>query len=215
MKLFGGPFGQSSIAPLIEHYLKVEKGAKLLPDFLSTYCRGNYATAREIAKKIAVFEEEADTIKDETRRHISSSIFAAVERADILLYLSTQDDIADHYNSIVNLISLRRTTIGPELEKAMVILADRSIDVVVELGKMLMAASGRSPGKAADDFMVVIPQLEHAASVVLEGFIQQVFEHESELDPVSVMLLLRFGEEILDMAKCARNTCDILRRLLS
>ncbi len=215
MKIFGGPFGQSSISPLIEHFLKVEKGAQVMLQFLTAYCDGDFKKAAELAAVVSKLEEEADAIKDETRSRISSSIFAAVERADVLMYLSTQDDIADHYNSIANLLRLRKTVVPQALRDVMLRLAQGSCNVVFELGGLLSAASGKTAGGKSDRFMMTIPKLEHKASETEEEFLQTLFANEHDLDPVSVMMLMRYAEEIMKMGKCARNACDILRRLTS
>ena len=214
MKIFGGPFGHSAVKPLREHYVKIRAGAELLEEFITLYVEGRFEEAAETARRIEKLEEEADTIKDETRRHLSSSIFAAVVRPDVLLYLSTQDDIADHYTRVVSVLSMRRTKIVEELEGPLRELVTASLAVVFELGGML-ESSGKGKGEAeADAFSARIPRLEHEAAEAETAYLKRLFSLESRMDPLSVMLLMEMGEDVLNMAKRARNACDILRRIV-
>ena len=215
MKFLGSLFGPGSIKPLFEHFLKIERGAKLAKEFLSNYIRGSYNDASNIARQIAEVEEEADRIKDETRKHISSSIFAAVKRPDIIQYLSVQDDIADHYTKVVSVLNMRKTLIPKEIEESLFTLYNKSIDVVFVLGNILKLISDTAKENELDSLLALIARAEHEASEKEEGFLMKLFEAEKSLDPVSVVVLMHVSDDILAMAKRARNASDILKRLFS
>ncbi len=213
MKVFGGLFGDSEFRPLYEHYLKIAEGARKLPVFLKEYALGHYSEADAYASWIAKLEEEADLIKDETRKHISTSIFAAVRRGDIMLYLSTQDDIADEYTTVVSILTKRRTLVPAELEKHLFDLCDKCLKVVAILGDILETAPEQGNQSRLDDLSVAIARSEHSAADSCDSFLRELFAQEHSMDPVSVILYIRISEHIVKMAKQARNSADILQRL--
>ncbi|GAB4155597.1 MAG: hypothetical protein Kow00107_05410 [Planctomycetota bacterium] len=214
MKIFGGLFGEDGYRPLYEHHIKISEGARLLPSFLDEYLRGRYEAADKLANTMAKFEEEADAIKDETRRHISSSIFTAVRRADVIQYLSTQDDIADCYTTVVVILTLRRTLLPTILDVNLKELCGRCMKPVETLGKIVQEVAQNSHSELIDDLFVRLAQEEHKAADSRDAFLAMLFKSESSLDPVSVVILMRIAEEMVEMAKQARNSGDILRRLL-
>ncbi|MFA4986785.1 MAG: DUF47 family protein [Candidatus Brocadiia bacterium] len=214
MKTFGGPFGDSPLQPLYEHYLKIEAGARMLPEYLENFSKGVFTPLDRITAEIKALEEEADLIKDETRKRLSTSIFAAVQRADIIQYLSTQDDIADHYTSIVSILSMRRTPIPAELVPMMQELCSSCLAVVFRLGEVFRAIIAKEGEARVDDLLAALPHIEHKASATEEKFLVMLFAEEGIIDPISVILLMRVAEDMMNMAKRARNASDILQRLL-
>ena len=214
MKIFGGPFGHSPFQPLLEHYLKIETGALLFLEYIESYGTDERKRTDEMAMVISGLEEEADRIKDETRRHISSSLFAAVIRPDILLYLSTQDDIADHYNHIVTILRLRKTSIISPVKTSLIVLAESALKVVFELGELLKAALDRKSESNISRYRSSIPRFEHNTAEKEEEFLRTLFRHEEGLDPVSIVILMSVAEDVTNMAKRARNSSDILYRML-
>jgi uncharacterized protein len=214
MKTYGGLFGDSPFAPIYEHYLKIETGARKLPAYLLDFSRGDLAAIDAMASEIKRLEEEADTIKDETRRRLTTSIFAAIERNDIIQYLSTQDDIADHYTRIVSILSIRRTPLPANLMPLLIELCDSCLAVVYKLGEVLKSIISKSPTDNTYEIVQLLPALEHDANEKEEQFLKRLFAEEGLLDAISLAILLRVAEDLMGMAKRARNSSDILTRLL-
>jgi len=114
-KTIGGLFGRSAFGPVHELALKVRTCVARLEQLVEALASGEAERVRKVAREMRSLEGEADSIKQEIRASLSSSIFSSVARAEVLLLVKTLDNVADECERLANLLTVRRTSLPGEL----------------------------------------------------------------------------------------------------
>lgn len=220
MKQIGGLFGKSPFGPLLEHIIRVHECVCLLKD-LTSICRKDSRTRKNWAHQISKAEHSADIIKKELKVRLTKSLFASVQRSDILFLLKQQDDIADAAEDVARLMSIRKT----EVPEALFPYIDTVIDKLCAKTDLLcQAMTGLTSTETTDEnndlmksIYLLIDQadtLEELFDTSLDDFLKHLFSMEKEIDTLSIYFLHRVSHHLNQLAEHAQNTCDGLRRIL-
>ena len=135
MKLLGGHFGQNMFEPLYEHLCKGRHCAELLIRYLKAYTEEKGEEATDLAREISETESQADHLKLVIRQKMTTSIFAAVKRNDILTLLRDQDRIRNRAEDATKLLQVRLTPLKKEMCTALCTLAESALETIKTLSE--------------------------------------------------------------------------------
>ena len=212
---------KSPIAGLERHYKYVITGMKALDKTVKYYLDGDLVKFKEFAEQVYRAEDQADKIKGNIRNHLPKFIFIPIDKGDFLALLKEEDGILDSAEDIAVLMDMRRTRIPEDIKENFKALMKKVIETVETLWKamdmfrfMLESSFG---GKMRQDIKNVIHKvhhLEHESDRIEKKISKQLF-NSKELDPISVIHLLKIVDRIGHVADHAENAADRIRAMLA
>jgi hypothetical protein len=219
---FSKLFGQSPFLPLQSHMRVVLECAREVQPLIEALTRGDEATVIKAKDRIFEREAEADRIKNELRLQLPRSLFMPVDRRDLLEVLHMQDAIANTAQDIAGLLIERQMSIPEFMHDPLITLTARCIDtcehsasIIEELDELLaMGFRGREVEKV-DAMLAELNSIEDETDELGIALARSLFKHESEMDPVSVMMWYRLIEWIGDLADYAEKVGDRVRLLIA
>jgi len=217
--LFGGhaPFKQMQ-----DHMRVVRECAQAVNPLVMALVASDEDTLRAHAKQIFELESRADALKNEMRLNLPRSLFLPVDRRDLLDVLHTQDSIADTAEDIAGMFLARDMTVPDEMQETLVQLTARCVHVVdlaaqiIEHLDELLEVGFR--GRTADTVEILAEELNTAEDETdkLERLLsRQLFELESQLNPVTVMFWYQVIEWIGDLADHAEKVGNNIRLIIA
>ena len=219
---FSKLFGQSPFTALQRHMRVVLECARDVKPLVDALVAGDQGKVIESKDRIFEKEAEADRIKHELRASLPKSLFMPVDRRDLLEVLQLQDTIANTAQDIAGLLIERKMNIPDFLRVPLVELTDRCIDtvelsanVIEELDELLAIGFRGREVDRVDAMLVNLNQVEDETDELGIKLARALFDHESELDPVSVMMWYQIIEWVGDLADYAEKVGDHLRLLIA
>ncbi len=219
---FSRIFGTSPVAPLQKHIESVVACVELLPSYFEAVFAGNWDKATRIQADIVRHEEFCDTIKNELRLHLPTSLFMPVDRRDVLEVLDLQDLIANKTKDIAGLVLGRKMAIPAELKTGFMSFLDRCIDAtrqakvaINELDELVVTGFR---GNEADRVKGMIEQLhiiEHETDEAQISLRAELYKLEEDMPPVNVIFLYKIIEWTGDLADAALSTGNRLQLMLA
>jgi uncharacterized protein len=215
-------FGKSPFRPLAEHTLRVREAVVLLRPLFEAFVEGDRERTEEVYQRISKLEHKADIIKNDIRDHLPKSLFMPVDRGDVLLFLRQQDRIADAAEDLGVLLTMRPTPTPPDLRDDVLALVDavlRTAEAWFETARELpdLQEAGFS-GPLVDRVLKRIDEisnLEWEADKLQASLSREMFRHEEELGPVSVIFWANILRVVGVVANKAESTADHLRLMLA
>lgn len=215
-------FGQSPFKPLQEHMRVVVSCATETPGLFEALFEGDKDKIKQIRDKIFQLENEADAIKNELRSHLPKTIFMPVDRRDILDILEMQDSIADTAQDMAGMLMVRQPKVIEPIREPLMSLIARCVDacrqmatIMEELDELLETGfKGRESEivmKMIDDLNSIETDTDEMASHLLG----EMFAHEDEFDPVSIIIWHRLINWIGDLANYSERVGNRLRLLIA
>jgi len=219
---FSRLFGQSPFLPLQTHMRVVMECARETQPLIEALIRDDQVTVVKVKDRIFEREAEADRIKNELRLQLPRSLFMPVDRRDLLEVLHMQDAIANTAQDVAGLLIERQMSIPEFMHDPLIALTSRCIDtcehsagIIEALDELLaMGFRGREVEKV-DAMLAELNSIEDETDELGIALARSLFKHESEMDPVSVMMWYRLIEWIGDLADYAEKVGDRLRLLIA
>ena len=215
-------FATSPFTPMQEHLRVVLSCANEVPGLMNVFFVKDKAGLEVIRKRIFELENEADRIKNELRSHFPKSIFMAVDRRDLLDILDMQDSIADVAQDIAGMLVVRELECPEAIQAPLMALIERSVEACNRLGEIMeefdTLVEHGFRGPESEKVLLMIDDLNKIETDTDEKgmqFTKQLFAHEQEFNPVSVILWLRIGRLIGDLANFAEKTGNRHRLLIA
>jgi predicted phosphate transport protein (TIGR00153 family) len=215
-------FGQSPFKPLQEHMRVVVRCASETPALFEALFEQDNAKIAQIRDTIFELENEADDIKNELRSHLPKTFFMPVDRRDILEILDLQDSIADTAQDIAGMLMVRQPQVIDAIREPVIALNTRCVEacgqmaaIMEELDELLETGF---KGRESDLVMNMIDQLnglETDTDEMASHLLTQMFAHEDEFDPVSIIIWHRLINWIGDLANYAERVGNRLRLLIA
>jgi len=215
-------FGKSPFGPLQAHMRVVVRCAEEVPGLFDALCAGDEKKILEIRDEIFALENQADEIKNELRSHLPKTIFMPVDRRDILEILDLQDSIADTAQDIAGALMVRRPKVLDSIHKPLMDLTGRCLDACHQMAQIMerldeLVETGFR-GRGTETVVAMINELnrietdtDHKAIDLLH----ELFAHEGEIDPVSLMIWHRLIRWIGDLANYSEKVGNRLRLLIA
>lgn len=215
-------FGKSPFKALQTHMREVVDCARDVRPLIQALADSDQAEVDKIKNRIFEREAKADEIKNELRLHLPKSLFMPVDRRDLLEILHLQDTIANRAQDIAGLLFERKMTIPPFMQEPLIALTARCIDtcehslsVIEELDELLALGFRGREAEKVNDMLKELNDIEDETDELGIALARELFEHEDEMKPVSVMMWYQLIEWIGDLADYAEKVGDRLRLLIA
>lgn len=215
-------FGKSPFKAIQNHMKIATECASLTPDLFEALAQGDKARLAQVKDKIFELENQADALKNDMRAHLPKSMFLPVDRRDLLEVISVQDSIADVAQDIAGFLTERDMELPVGMRDPVIALTKRCVDVcnhankvVGELDELVETGfSGRESEKVAN-MLKELSDIEDDTDRLGMELTQNLFSHEDEMKPVSVVFWYQLIQWIGDLADNAEKTGDRLRLLIA
>lgn len=202
--------------PLYEHLCKGHYCSKLVAQSVEAFAADDLDSLIKLCELISATESQADQIEISIRNKLSSSIFAAIKRDNILHIIKFQDNICDSAEDVARLLSVRKANVPEKCKSLLIELADKvesTVNFLRDCCANLVAihSDGSKHNynhKTILENFSVVPQKEEITDELIHDFTKTLFECEEESDPVSVMLLFHLAGMIGNIADAAENAAD-------
>jgi len=218
MKAIGGIFGRSPFGPLHEHMAKAHECVGCLPACVNSFLEQDWLECRRHGKRISRIEHEADVIKQTLRSNLSNSIFSSVERSEILTMLKNQDRVSDRCEDVANLLMMRSRPFPEALHELLRNLVDSvtsTVNEVTAITRELHRIHEDSGSREETKHILVqverVGEIEHESDVLEDRLRETLFEHEDEIDPVTILITLDIIRMTGAISDSAENVADYTR----
>ena len=205
-----------------EHMRVVVECADKVSGLFDALCNGEEKKIRKIRDEIFALENKADAIKNELRLHLPKTLFLPVDRRDLLEILDLQDSIADTAQDIAGALMVRRPKVLDSIHRPLMDLTARCIEACHQMARIMeqldeLVETGFR-GRESEIVLTMINELnrietdtDHKAIDLLS----ELFAHEGEIDPVSLMVWHRLIRWIGDLANYSEKVGNRLRLLIA
>ena len=219
---FSRIFGNSPVAPLQTHIDSVVACVEKLTPYFNKVFNHDWEQATVIQAELAQLENDADTIKNELRLKLPSSLFMPVDRRDVLEVLDLQDLIANKAKDISGVVLGRKMDIPEQIKNSYMELLKRCIDATrqaqVAINELDELVATGFRGDEANKVKKMIAKLHSIENETDEIQIQvrlELYKIEKELSPVDVIFLYKVIEWTGDLADAALSTGNRLQLMLA
>ena len=219
---FSRIFGNSPVAPLQKHIDSVVTCVEMLVPYFDAVFTDNWDQAKEIQGQIARLENTSDSIKNELRMNLPSSLFMPVDRRDVLEVLDLQDMIANKAKDIAGLILGRKMKIPKELKPTYMNFLNRCIDAtkqaqvaINELDELVVTGFRGDEATRVKSMIQELHTIEHETDEIQISLRAELYAIENSLSPIDVMFLYKTIEWTGDLADAAQSTGNRLQLMLA
>jgi len=221
MALLDKLFQKSPFGPVIEHAEKVYECLELINPLIKAWLREEWDELERLRNEISRKENEADQIKITIRNNLPKSLFYPVPRGDLLRVLSNQDNIADAAEDLSVVLTLRKTKLPGALTNDFQVFVDQ----VLETCRMLLKANEELntlmevsfTGPATEKVLKItdeIGTMEWKTDNRARELVKELIAMEDQLDPLTIIFLMKIIEVIGTLSNYAENCGDNLRHLI-
>ncbi|MEM7222238.1 MAG: TIGR00153 family protein [Pseudomonadota bacterium] len=218
----GNLFGPSPFKPLQEHMRVVVRCAEQVPGLFEAIFSGDEAKLQAVKDKIFALENEADEIKNELRSHLPRTMFMPVDRRDLLEILDLQDSIADTAQDIAGMVTLRPVAPLEPIQAPLMALTERCLDacnkmasIMEELDELLETGFRGRESELVLNMIDELNKIETDTDHKAIELMRELFVHEKEIDPISLMVWHRLIRWVGDLANYSEKVGNRLRLLLA
>lgn len=219
---FSRIFGNSPVTPLQKHIDKVVSCVECLVPYFENVIANNWDEAAIIQENLVNLEHEADSIKNELRINLPTSLFMPVDRRDVLNVLDLQDAIANKAKDICGLVMGRKMTIPPQIVESYKEFLNRCIDAtrqaqvaINELDELVTTGFRGDEAKKVIQMIEELHTIEHETDRIEVSIRSEIYKIEKDLPPVDVMFLYKILEWTGDLADNAQSTGNRLQLMLA
>ena len=215
-------FGQSPFKPLQEHMRVVVRCASEVPELFDAMFEDDSDRIERVRDRIFMLESEADDIKIELRAHLPKTMFLPVDRRDLLEILNIQDSIAGTAQDIAGSLMVRRPKVVGSIRDPFMALTARCLEACSQMEKIMeeldeLLETGFR-GRESEIVLNMIEELNRIETDTDEqaiSVLKEVFAHEDEIDPVSIMIWHRLIRWVGDLANFSEQVGNRLRLLIA
>jgi hypothetical protein len=214
-------FAKSPFKPLTEHADKVKVTVEKMDVAVKAYVEGaEPAQIKAMYLEISKLEHEADTVKDNIRMQLPSTILMPVDRTDILSFLKQEDDVANSAEMVAEMLTIRPIKLPPlvkeqilKLEDAVVTTVNEHVSAVEKIVDLLDSSFSSKRVHEVQDIIGKVDSEKHNVDIIRRKAMKTVYEHEADLGAVNIMILIELIEELSWVAGHAENSSDRLRMI--
>ncbi len=193
-----------------------------LPPLLDALYRKDYEQLAEFAEEIIKLESEADEIKHEFRFNLPSTLLLPVDRKDLLNLMSDQDRLADITEDIAKILLYRDMAVPDPLKDILDELLEGTMeisvgakDMVERLDELIQVGFRGREQENVIRMIAGVRRSEHNIDNIMHRIRRKLFEHEDQLDPISVMFWYKLINLLGSISDQAENLADRLLLFIS
>jgi predicted phosphate transport protein (TIGR00153 family) len=214
---------KSPFEGLNKHSEKIDECVIVLKKCLYAFVDGDFERAKKYAEKVSRIEHEADLIKANTRTHLPKFVFLSVSKSDFLHLLREADSILDYAEDVAVLIAMRDTEVPKSVGKCIKKVMDKVLLTVNahqrvshHMNTLVEVSFGGKEREKVKRYIKQIHKYEHDSDLVEREVSKILFNMPpEELDPISVMHLLKIVDRLGMIANKAENAGDRVRAMLA
>jgi len=219
---FSNLFGHSPIRPIQEHIGLAHQCAEQLPLFIDATLSNDWQQANTVYNQISDLEHAADDAKTNLRASLPSSLMMPVDRGDLLVMITQQDEIANSTKDIAGIMLGRQIQIPTEIADLMKEFVDKAVETsaqalkaVNEMDELLeMGFKGRVLN-VVEELIEELNRLEHHNDELQIEVRAALFKIEDNLPPVNVIFLYNVIDWIGKLADAAQSAGGKLQLLIA
>jgi len=220
--LFSRLFGRSPISPIKEHMETCERCVLGLVPFFEAVSGSDWADAEKRYRSVSDLEGDADELKKKVRLNLPRSLFLPVSRQHLLEIVQVQDRIANGAKDIAGLMLGRKMKFPDQVNPALTEFVKASLDAVslarkvtAQLSDLVTTGFSGREIELVEKMLEELDDAEHKSDVLQVKLRRALFDHEADLNPVSVIFLYRVIDQIGDIADDAQTVGNRMMYLIA
>ena len=214
-------FGRSPFSPLQAHMDKVSACVEKVSDIFDALQKEDYEKIEKISSKISKLEHEADLTKNDIRNNLPKGLFLPIDRGNILVILSLQDDIADKAEDIgilLTLSKLKMLDVFKEDFNEFLSINLKSFEgarcIIEQLDELIQFSFGGTEATKVNRLVDNVAFNEHKADLAQRQLLKNLFANESELTIGSFHLWLRIFNGVASLSNLSEKLANRIRMTL-
>ena len=176
-------------------------GANLLGEMLGA----DRSTRKEIGKRIAEAEHEADDATHSIMRRLNQTFVTPFDRDDIYMLASSLDDCMDFMEEAADLIVLYKVEALPARVSDQVQVLQRAAELTAEAMPRLRSMDSLS------EYWVEVNRLENQADKIHRKLLAQLFDEVT--DPIQLMKVKEIVEKLEDAADAFEKVANTVETI--
>ena len=203
---------KSPFGPIRAHMLVSKASVDELITFLKSAIDSNWSEAIKSRKVIADLENQADTLKAETRGLLTKSLFLAVPREDILDLIKLADDIPNTVKDISGLMIGRQMEIPDKIcssflhfAKEAAVISEAASEAVNYIDELFQFSFGGNAAIKMQQLIEKLDSLENKNDQTEINLRAELFAIEKDLPPVNVIFLYDIINKIGELSDRAEQ----------
>lgn len=213
-------FMTSPFDGLEEHAGKVKNCAIVFKKAIECHLNDDNEKYAELQNEVERLESEADAVKRRIRGHLPKGTLMPVDKFQLFRYLREQDAVLDAVEDILEWISFREDPgIPKELSEDFITFVNAVLDPIDELSEMVCEARNyfqtynENQRVKVKDIITKLREQEQKADRHERHIKRRVLN--MDMDPITVMHMIRLAEYIGSIADHAENAGDMMRAMIS
>ncbi len=214
-------YRKSPFEGLLKHSSTIKECLEALQAGIGHYLDGEYEAAEEHFTRVIELEHEADKIKANTRNHLPRFIFMPVDRGDFLLLLREADSVLDYAEDVAVLLKMRRSKMPEHLKgefrelAAQIVETGIAMEAVVEQLRYLLETSfAERERKRTKELIYRVHEMEYSCDQ-RQAHITKHLLNDPEMDPITVLHLMKVVDRMGGVADAAENSADRVRVMMA
>lgn len=215
-------FTRNPFRALKQHMAKTTQCALKTRELFAALLAKDKNRVQQVVREISQLEHECDRMTQQLRFRLTQSVFLPVDRRDLFGLLHHMDDIADAAEDIGVLLSLRWMELPQQLRGCFEDFLESALRTVQEsrgvidaLEELFESGFSGPESKTVLDQIDAIGKLEHQADKKQETFGRELFVFEDDLKPAALLMWLKIGAKVGDLANCSEHMVGHVRFMLS
>ena len=203
---------KSPFGPIRAHMLVSKASVDELITFLKSAIDSDWNEAVKSRKVISDLENQADTLKAETRGLLTKSLFLAVPREDILDLIKLADDIPNTVKDISGLMIGRQMEIPAKISpsflhfaKEAAVISDAASEAVNYIDELFQFSFGGNAAIKMQQLIEKLDSLENKNDQTEINLRAELFAIEKDLPPVNVIFLYDIINKIGELSDRAEQ----------
>lgn len=193
-----------------------------LVPFFEAVSGSDWADAEKRYRSVSDLEGDADELKKKVRLNLPRSLFLPVSRQHLLEIVQVQDRIANGAKDIAGLMLGRKMRFPDQVKPALTEFVKASLDAVslarkvtAQLSDLVTTGFSGREIELVEKMLEELDDAEHRSDVLQVKLRRALFDHEADLNPVTVIFLYRVIDQIGDIADDAQTVGNRMMYLIA
>jgi len=204
---------------LEKHARVVNECLAIAREAFASYIAGDGERFTQFSFQVNQKENDADAIKRNVRGHLPKGIIMPIDKFELFSFVREQDKVADDAQTLVDWLSLVKSSIPADTSKTFLALFDKCMAAAQLLPPLLretnlfFRGSDESQRTKVKKFILEIRTVEHEADAMEMSLKHLVFK--TTTDPILLHHQLTTVDIIGRVANHAENAADMIRAMIA